>query len=155
MSTDDRVARLRDQASKDYPRAWSREEEPEVVGFFVRLEEGKTAFGPAKIVILADAATGEERSVWLLHHVLRGEFAKLRPAVGELVLVRYLGKRTPDGGGQDYEAFRVLVDREPSPAAWNELAAEAAGEAGAQAPQAAPLGAATVEPSSSQDDIPF
>src|SRR5262245_51458166 len=106
----ERAAELRAAAEYGYPEAWiPSQDDPELVGEFVRLEHGQTAHGPAWIAILR-AADGQERSLWLLHTVLRNEFTRQRPQQGELVVVRYLGPKQ-GAQGQAYESYRVVVDR--------------------------------------------
>ena len=41
----------------------------------------------------------------------RREFLRQSPAAGEAVLVRYLGRVQPDGGGPAYESYKLVVDR--------------------------------------------
>jgi hypothetical protein len=52
--------------------------------------------------------------------VLKGEFAKLRPRIGELVAVKYEGMVEPRGGGAPYAAYRVVVDRPGAVADWGD-----------------------------------
>jgi len=108
------------QAERDYPESWIPSQHgPTIVGEFVRLESGHTAFGDSKIVILK-GRDDVERSIWLLHSVLRNEFARQRPKAGELVAVRHLGRKQ-GAGGNDYEAYRVVVKRDASEPDWDAL----------------------------------
>jgi hypothetical protein len=59
--------------------------------------------------------------LWLLHSVLKGEFSKLRPRIGELVAIKHEGKVEPRGGGAPYEMYRVVVDRPDVGADWDGL----------------------------------
>jgi hypothetical protein len=115
MSTsewDETAARLREEADRDYPDAWiPKAEGDELLGRIVSLRPAvQTAYGPAPVVELEDPL-GTTWSVWLLHTVLRRAFERERPALGELVLIRYVGKVQPDGGGPAYEHYRLVVDR--------------------------------------------
>jgi hypothetical protein len=74
----------------------------------------------------------------LLHRVLIDELRRARPKPGELVLVKWLGKKT-SASGQEYVAYRVLVDREDQGVDWAAL-----GEPSEEGPSAEP-----------EDDIPF
>jgi hypothetical protein len=49
--------------------------------------------------------------VWLTRTVLLGEFKKLRPAPGERVGIAYCGPQAREEG-EDYELYKVTVDRE-------------------------------------------
>jgi hypothetical protein len=131
----DRIARLRERAEREFPDSWVPEQPgEEIAGELVRYERGTTSYGEQVIAVLR-TPDGSERSVWLLHAVLRGEFAKLRPRPGELLLVRYEGKRQPAGGGSAYVSYRVEVDRDDGAPDWDEIGAEAQTESkGAEAP---------------------
>src|SRR2546427_786021 len=91
-----RAAALAERIGGDAPTTW-RPTDPRLghprtlVGVLVRVEHGTTSFGRAGIVVLRDP-DGREWRVWLLHAVLRDEFLKLRPAVGELVAIAYGGR---------------------------------------------------------------
>lgn len=108
--------KLRKQLDKDYAKAWIPETKGDtIVGTMLRLEQGTTSFGPAPVVIIAEEGTGEERAIWLFTEAIRSGFNRARPAVGERVAVRYLGKQkvknqTP-GRANEYHNFKVAVDR--------------------------------------------
>jgi hypothetical protein len=79
------TARLAALAEQDLPEPWiPSSDDPMIIGEFIRLEQGPTVHGPAWIVVLK-TEDGKERSVWLLHTVLRNEFARHRPQPGEYV----------------------------------------------------------------------
>jgi hypothetical protein len=115
------TARLAAQADQELPESWiPSTEEPTIVGTFIRLEQGPTVRSLAWIAVLK-TEDGRERSVWLLHTVLRNELARQRPEPGELVLIKYEGKKE-SSAGQPYESYRVLVDREQSVPDWDAVA---------------------------------
>jgi len=149
-----RIDRLRDQANQGFPTAWIAENEgDEVAGTFKRLEKGNTRFGTAWIVILDDGAL--EHAIWLVHTVLRNEFRKIRPVPGELVYVRYDGKKVPDGGGAAYEVYTVKVDRKAEGVRWDEVgAADEISSRVVNQPAADDPGAIE-RPAPSDDDVPF
>jgi hypothetical protein len=116
----ERARQLARLAEEELPEAWIPSAAGDtIVGEFVRLEQGPTVRGPAWIAVLK--TEDGERSVWLLHVVLRNELARRRPESGELVLIKYLGKKE-SSAGQPYEGYRVLVDREQSVADWDAVA---------------------------------
>jgi hypothetical protein len=109
---DETAARLRERADRDYPQAWIPEAEgDELVGVVIGVQPAvATSYGPVPVVEVEDGLhTGW--SVWLTHTVLRREFERQRVALGETILIRYLGKVTPEGGGPAYESYRLVVDR--------------------------------------------
>jgi hypothetical protein len=109
----------------------------------------RTAYGPVPVVELEQLGTHAAWSVWLMHAVLRREFERQRPAIGEAVLVRYLGRAQPDGGGDPYEVYRVVVDRpdENTDVDWTAIAARH-GDESEPAPTPTPANEA-------DDEIPF
>lgn len=109
---DERVAALHERAEEPLPESWQpKAAGDELVGKFVRLDRGATSYGPCWIVVLESLKKpGEFASIWLFHTALKNQFNKARPEVGELILVRYEGKRTPKGGGQDYHDWKVLTE---------------------------------------------
>jgi hypothetical protein len=121
-----RVERLRERASREFPKAWVPEQPgEELAGELDRYESGTTAYGEQTIAVLR-TLDGAERAVWLIHAVLRDEFAKLQPRPGELVLIRYLGKREPAGGGSAYVSYRLEVDRPDAVPDWAAVGGEPA-----------------------------
>lgn len=111
------------------------------VGVVDRYEEGPTRYGPAPIVVVIDETSGELRSLWILHHVLRDEFAKQRPRPGERIGV----KRLADSD-RGYQRFVLRVDRQEPADAVPDFAAygitdggEAPGPRAPQAPQGPPV----------------
>jgi hypothetical protein len=125
-SIEDRYDALTTRVERSYPESVTfSEERPLLVGEFLRLDEGHTSYGPAKIAVLR---TKDEREVgvWLLHTALKSAFARLRPKPGELVAIRYEGKRE-SAAGQTYDSYRVEIDRARG-ADWDALGAEADAE---------------------------
>ncbi len=111
---------LAQRATQDFPRSWvPSEQDPTIVGEFRRLEQGATAYGPARIVVLK-TQDGAERSIWLFHAVLKNEFARVRPKVGELIAVRFLGRKQ-GAAGQSYSAYRVVAQRDEGAPDWDAL----------------------------------
>jgi len=119
-NNNDRFDDLERQAAQEFPRSWvPSESDPSIVGEFRRLEQGTTAYGPARIVVIR-TKDGAERSIWLFHAVLKNEFSRVRPKVGELVAIRYLGKKQ-GAAGQSYEAYRVIAQRDEGAPDWDAL----------------------------------
>jgi hypothetical protein len=113
MSTwDETRERLHEQADREYPQAWVPQADgDELVGVVTGVKEAvSTRFGPVPVVEVVDPV-GAAWSIWLVHVVLRRSFARERPAIGETVLIRYLGRITPDSGGNPYDDYKLVVDR--------------------------------------------
>jgi hypothetical protein len=108
---DETRERLHEQADREYGQAWiPRAAGDELLG---RVTEVRpvvhTAYGPAPVVEIEDPVHAAW-SVWLVHTVLRREFERQQPKVGERILIRYLGAVRPEGGAP-YESYRLIVDR--------------------------------------------
>lgn len=84
-------------------------------GKFMRMEAATSDFGPYWRMIIeksdsSGVVTGEEVSVALFHTVLKNELAKLQPRVGDLLGLRYDGKK-PRPGQQPIQMYTVRIDR--------------------------------------------
>lgn len=127
---EDRVEALRQRFDEPLPESWiAKDAGDELVGTFVRLDKGTTTYGDCWIVVLESARNpGTFASVWLINQALVNEFSRARPVPGELVAVRYGGKKpvknpTP-GRSSEYHDWKVVVDRESAdapPPDWNAL----------------------------------
>lgn len=168
---DERVAKLHDRLNEPMPETWKPAAAGEqIVGRFVRLDRGVTAFGDSWIVVLESLnRPGSFASIWLFHTALINQFGKARPQPGELVLVRYEGKRQAKGGGSEYHDWKVVTEHAgavggfgwdditaPSqPAPTVPLPAATAGSPGSEFWPAAPAAPAAPADTVDPDDIPF
>ncbi len=91
----------------EFPESWILKVGEILVCTFIRYEPGYTSYGPCKIAVVRDEESGEERSVWLLHAVLRREFARQRPKPGDRLGI----KRLSDDGDKRYKRYALRVDR--------------------------------------------
>jgi hypothetical protein len=113
---------LLQEADQDFPEAIIlNEENPRFVGEFVKVEKGTTSYGDRLIAIMRDP-TGNTRSLWLIHTVLKNEFVRARPCAGERIAVVWKGK-VKGGGGFTYDKYRVVVDRAEETVDWETVAA--------------------------------
>src|SRR5215471_6912954 len=119
--------RLRAAADRGYPQAWIPEEPgDEIAGVVTSVRPAApTAYGSVPVVELEELGGPTPWSVWLVHAVLRREFVRQSPQPGEAILIRYLGKVQPEGGGAAYESYKLVVDRptEGNEVDWTRLAA--------------------------------
>ena len=120
-SVHDRYDSLKDRAERDFPESWiPSDADPILVGEFVRLDSGTTRFGDCPVVVIR-TKDGTERSLWVLHAALRGQFKSARPKPGELVAAKWLGKKE-GREGQQYDAWRVVVARVDTEPDWDSIA---------------------------------
>jgi hypothetical protein len=109
--------------STEFPRNWRFDEDGlELVGLYVRSDEGQTANGPCPILILE--IDGEERTVWCFHTALRRRIADevaRRPSgdlkKGERVVIRQGEKKTTAEGGREYISYFTRFPDAPKRAA--------------------------------------
>jgi hypothetical protein len=149
-------SRLREAAERENAPAWQPEQGDELVGFVVALNEAApTAYGSAPVVEL-ERANGERVSVWLFHATLRREFERAKVRAGEAVLIRYHGKVQPDGGGNAYASYTLVVDRPPTGAEfdWRAVAERYGDELAPGAPEPSGSSSSSGSPLP-DDDIPF
>lgn len=147
---------LLEQLDAGFPPAWIAEEAGEtIVGTFVRLDQGRTAYGPCPVIVL-DTGDGELRSVFVFYESLKSGLRRAQPIPGERVAIRYDGlqpvKNQTEGRRDSFHSYRVAVDRPKvatGPVDWN--AALGPDTAGAVSdPPEAPA-----EVAGGSDDIPF
>lgn len=102
------------------PIRWKHDGD-QFIGTYVRLEKGPTPYGEKWIMVLADA-NGELHALWLLQRVLIEKLKRLRPSPGDVVGVKYLGKRG-DGTTKSprYADFRVVSGAHLTGYSWDDL----------------------------------
>jgi len=101
------------EKSGPFPPAWEPVEDEIVVGLVETYTEGSTPYGPCYVCILQVEERRREGTfdpeprlaVWLGKTVLKNEFQRQRPQVGDRVGIRYLGKH-PKG----YRNFSMMVE---------------------------------------------
>jgi hypothetical protein len=155
---DETRARLREQADKEFGSAWiPGDAGEELVGVITAIKPAvHTSYGHVPVVELEELGSHVQWSLWLLHTVLRREVWRARPAVGETMLVRYLGRVHPDGGGPAYESYKVVVDRpdEGNEIDWQAIANRYDPET-LDAEASVPASAPAPDRTSSEDEIPY
>jgi hypothetical protein len=155
---DEARERLRKDADEGFPPSWQPENpDDEILGTVVAVNPAAPTrqYGNAPVVQIVDPV-GVKWSVWLFHKVLRQNFIRQRVAVGEVVLIRYLGKVYPEGGGNAYDNYAVVVDRPVSrgDVDWDAIARRYQDDAGdLDEPQSRRSEAEPPHPA--DDDIPF
>lgn len=116
---------LKEGLEDDYPPSRILEPGDAMVGEIEGLSKGQTKMGPAHILVLRTERGLE--SLWILHSVLKNELARIRPGVGEVIAIKYLGKQKTKDGQRDFHNYRVAVlGREAEALQWDELDAEQA-----------------------------
>jgi hypothetical protein len=121
--------------------AWKPSPGEKLIGVVVDVDSRTTEYG-TYVVLTLRQENGDERAVHAFHTVLKREFAKRPPRLGEELGIKYLGK-----SDKGYEAYRIVWD-EVVPPDWKQIGAEAEAEAAeAGIPEQSTL--------AHGDDIPF
>jgi hypothetical protein len=89
--TRDRAQRLRERVDADYADAWDFKELPLLVGVVESYARVETVHGPRVVCTIVEAESEWRYAVWLSQTALLRRFQELRPAIGELIAIRYLG----------------------------------------------------------------
>lgn len=102
---------LDSQLDKDYPTSVVLDDEnPKFIGKFQRVDWGPSDYGQVPIAVF-EGRDGKEYGLWMFHAVLRNQFAQRKPRVGDIVGVRFLGKKT-GASGRQYSNYKVAVHGE-------------------------------------------
>lgn len=109
MSTTAKLRERLDSDSGEFAKSWQPSPGEALIGTILRYDRATTRRGEeALIVIVRDEEHDEDRSVWLLHHVLLREFAEQRPKVGETIGLKYFGK-DPEKGYHRWSLYRATT----------------------------------------------
>lgn len=147
------------ELEEEYPPSWNFKEDGEgatVMGKVVAMRlatftrEGEQQ---QQRIAVIESKGGDKQTVWLTR-VLSSQFQREAAAIGDAVAIKYLGLRAPEGGGNEYHDFKVIV-RKPEGTAvdWS-----VPGAAPARRASDAPAGTSSGSDADFQgadDDIPF
>jgi hypothetical protein len=114
-----------------FPEAWMPEPEDLLIGNVTDVDDREGDYGVYPIVCVLPDNGDAERAVHGFHTVLKREFAKQKPAVGNHIGIKYHGK--VEGRNGFYESYRVIVEKPDQPAAtsgpdWDRHAKDAKAE---------------------------
>jgi hypothetical protein len=117
-ATEDRYDRLAQETEREHAEAWRPNAGDVLVGEYVRRDAGVSSYdGRSHPILVLKDRNGVEHAVWCFHAVLRERLAALKPKVGELVAVRYKGKR--QGANAAYHDYAVEIEREGAADDWD------------------------------------
>lgn len=122
MSEQTSPATLQDRLEEATPTAVKLKDGDVFVGVFDHLEPGETDYGKTFIAVFTDPnvggmleppeiPTGGRASIWLFHEALLSRLKKLRPAKGERLAIKRLGKKQ-GGNGRTYNAYAVVSENQ-------------------------------------------
>jgi hypothetical protein len=96
------MSSINDQLDREYAQAWRPAPGDKLVGEITDLSVFDAGYGDYPVVTVR-TDDGTERSFHALHEVAQSELARVRPAVGDRIGVRYDGKHADRG----YHRYRV------------------------------------------------
>ena len=102
---------------EDYAEAWSPEPGGTIAGTVVSIDARDGGYGPCPIVTIATVEAFI--AFHAFHSVAKNELAKLRPQVGEKLVIVYNGKRNSKSGRGSYHSYSVsMPDRPKTDFSW-------------------------------------
>ncbi len=108
----DKLKELDEQG--EYPQRWAPEVGDSITGVIRRYSEVTLEKSGLTLLCVVEEDDTEVKTIFCGSTVLKGEFVRLRPKIGERIFVRYLG--TPAGKSYQKYVVRVLSrDEEPEP----------------------------------------
>jgi hypothetical protein len=125
------MSSIRDELDMPVAKGWRPKPGDALVGKVLRVETAQSDYGEPYPLVTILTDEGQYIAVHAFHSVLKNEFAKTKPARGDEIGLRYIGK-VAGGNDRSYESYRVVVHKpggaEPTelPASeWDALAKQA------------------------------
>lgn len=119
-------------ADNGYPRSWRfHTDDPSKPAdgdtfrgrFTGVIELAPSQNGDTPVARFIDEETEEEVSIWMFNLALKDQLAKLAPEVGELVEIKYFGKKKSATSGRNYKSFKATAPERVVPTlSWGALA---------------------------------
>jgi len=115
---------IKDRLNLPDPEPWKPEAGDSVIGTLVDIGEREGDWGPYPVFIIEteDGTPDPVVAVHAFHGVLKNELANAQ--IGDEVGIAYRGMKK--GKTQDYENYKVVIERNGAPAAQESLPAHAA-----------------------------
>jgi hypothetical protein len=116
------MASLEDRLDRN-PIEWRPAVGDRLVGTVTDIDTIATDYGESPLLIV-ETDDGDVYSVACWHTVLKREVAKREPQVGDRIGIKYFGVRD----GQNYEYYKLVLERPSAPPNWKAMAAQAEAE---------------------------
>lgn len=126
MNEIDELRKRLDQESE----GWRPEPGDEIAGEIVGLSETKGDYEAYPVVTIR--TEDGVFDVHCFHTVLKGQIAEKQPRIGDLIGIKYFGKKEPKRGGSSYEHYRTELVRKTSSETtpnWGAIASDARDQA--------------------------
>lgn len=97
------------------PELWNPEPGEFLVATFVRYETrySKKMNADVQVAVVYDEEADTRWSIWLSREVLKREFERQAPREGDMLGIRYHGRKQMPDGSDGYHRYSVQVDRDP------------------------------------------
>jgi hypothetical protein len=102
---------LEDQLNEENAPAWRPEEGDVIQGKVVNIDLRPAGDYPAYWIITLEKADGEREAIHAFHSVLAQELQRIRPQVGHMIAVKYLGKK--QGRNYSYANYKAATEHKP------------------------------------------
>jgi len=117
---------IADRLDREHAPGWKPEVGEQVIGTIVEIGEAPgTNWGPYPVLTIEREDGTGEVAVHAFHSVLRREIETRQPTEGDKIGIRYLGKKA--GVTQEYDSYRVVIERATPRAAGTAASAAAGG----------------------------
>ena len=101
------MSNLSDSLDVEYAAAWKPQPNEKLVGVISELSEREGYDGGVYPIVTIRTEDGREFAFHAFHTVAQNELARLRPAVGDQIGIKYLGKVQKEDGRSSYHGYRV------------------------------------------------
>lgn len=118
---------LLDRLDQDFAPGWQPETGDKIAGRITDITHRDGGWGLYPVLELdlggtpartKDGQVTDRIAVHALHGVLKNELEQRRPAIGDRLAVKYLGKQQGKKGGADYEGYKLAHEPADGTAAW-------------------------------------
>jgi hypothetical protein len=108
-----RMRNVMDADTGDGGELWNPEVGEFLVAEFLRYESrySKKMNSDVKVAVARELDTNKLWSIWLSREVLRSEFERKAPRDGDLIGVKYHGRKVNSDGSEGYHRYSLEVDR--------------------------------------------
>lgn len=99
------------QFDYDFAEGWQPKPDEVIEGTIKSIDTGASEYGSYPIVTI-QRADGTAEAVHCFHTALRSQLARIKPHIGQVIGIKYLGKtkaKNPTAGRSDYDNYRVIV----------------------------------------------
>src|SRR5438105_4409765 len=104
---------IKDRLDEEQQRAeaWVPGTNDELIGRIVSISTRTSGGYDPYPIYTVKPEDGDALAFHAYHTVAQNLLNEVEPRVGDEIGIRYLGKVTPDGGGNPYHSYRIVIER--------------------------------------------